>query len=660
MTWLRWILALVLAAACGSTAWADAPKKVALVIGNSDYANQAHLKNPANDAKAMATALRGKGFEVIEVENATKSQFERAAGKFGDALTAGATGLFYYAGHGMQVDGRNYLLPIDAKVEREERVRLEAINVDDIISQMTDAKTGVSLVILDACRNNPFERRFRSVGGGLAQMSAPEGTFIAYATAPGSVAADGTGEHGIYSQALLEAMQQPGLKVEDVFKAVRINVSKTTDGVQVPWESSSLTGDFYFTPAAPVAAAANEAELARIAAAKAELERQQAALKDAQAEAAKVAAAKADLERQQAALKQSQQDAAKLAAEKADLERQQAALKDVQAEAANLAAAKADLQRQQSALKDAQAEAAKLAAAKAELERQQAALKQSQQDAAKLAAEKADLERQQAALKDVQAEAAKLAEAKADLERQQAALKLAQASGGSARALGYGDTQGSFATSLPKAGRFGPTDVQINVQGHRVAGYGVIEGYQIPCNAIGTVEQTAIEFNLNCLYTIGNGAGLAGATSFGYNFKGTLAHADDGTLYFRTSYTGDVQGAHLTGTADVRKVADVYGTYVGEIRLLRIGVVRAVMTASDGQIAGFSTEGMPCRINGKVDGTNASFVLSCNGGTAAGTNGTIETSFNGQFVRENGHYVLKSNYTTSDRETGTLVWNVKK
>jgi uncharacterized caspase-like protein len=173
MTWLRWILALVLVAAFGPMSLADAPKKVALVVGNSDYVNQAHLRNPANDAKAMAAALRAKGFEVVEAENVTKSQFEKAIGKFGDALSAGATGLFYYAGHGMQVDGRNYLLPIDAKVDREERVRIEAINVEDVISQMTDAKTRVSMVILDACRNNPFERRFRSVGGGRAQRRAP-------------------------------------------------------------------------------------------------------------------------------------------------------------------------------------------------------------------------------------------------------------------------------------------------------------------------------------------------------------------------------------------------------------------------------------------------------------------------------------------------------
>jgi uncharacterized caspase-like protein len=251
MTFMRWIVALVLATTVAPVCLGDTPKKVALVVGNSDYVNEPHLKNPANDTKAMAAALRTKGFEVVEVENATKAEFENAIGRFGDELSAGATGLFYYAGHGMQVDGRNFLLPIDAKVQREERVRIEAIDADDVISQMTDAKAKVSMVILDACRNNPFEHRFRSVAGGLAQMNAPEGTFIAYATAPGSIAADGTRDHGAYTQALLEAMQQPGLKVEDVFKTVRINVSRMTNAAQVPWESSSLTGDFYFTPVAP-------------------------------------------------------------------------------------------------------------------------------------------------------------------------------------------------------------------------------------------------------------------------------------------------------------------------------------------------------------------------------------------------------------------------
>ncbi len=228
--------------------------RVALVIGNARYA-EAPLKNPVNDARAMAAALRARGFEVLIRENATKQQMEAAVADFGEKLNENATGLFFYAGHGIQVQGRNYLMPVDARVVSEQRVRLEALDVDAVLDQMQAARSKVSMVILDACRNNPFERRFRSTGGGLAQINAPEGTLIAYATAPGKVAADGEGGNGLYTQEFLKALATPGLKVEDVFKQVRINVSRASDGQQIPWEASSLTGDFYFVPPTPVATA---------------------------------------------------------------------------------------------------------------------------------------------------------------------------------------------------------------------------------------------------------------------------------------------------------------------------------------------------------------------------------------------------------------------
>ncbi len=241
---------------------ASTERRLALVIGNSSYA-EAPLKNPVNDARSMARALRARGFEVIVSENASKQQMENAVADFGEKLTEGATGLFFFAGHGIQVNGRNYLLPVNAKVTSEQRVRLEALDVDAVLDQMQAAKTKVSMVILDACRNNPFERRFRSMGGGLAQINAPEGTMIAYATAPGKVAADGDGANGLYTQELLRALNQPGLKVEDVFKQVRVNVSRASNGMQVPWEASSLTGDFFFVPpsapASPVATGENPA-----------------------------------------------------------------------------------------------------------------------------------------------------------------------------------------------------------------------------------------------------------------------------------------------------------------------------------------------------------------------------------------------------------------
>ena len=247
---LRLPAGVVLGVACaliilGGAAEAAQPGRVALVIGNSNY-REAPLKNPQNDAKAMAAALRDQGFEVILRQNANKTDMERAIADFGDKLSEGATGLFYYAGHGMQVSGRNFLIPVDAQITSEQRVRLETLDVDVVLDQMAAAKSRVNVVILDACRNNPFERRFRSTGGGLAQINAPEGTLIAYATSPGKVAADGDGDNGLYTEELLKAVRQPGLKVEDVFKTVRVGVTRRSNGAQTPWEASSLVGDFYF------------------------------------------------------------------------------------------------------------------------------------------------------------------------------------------------------------------------------------------------------------------------------------------------------------------------------------------------------------------------------------------------------------------------------
>ncbi len=221
-------------------------QKIALVIGNSAYPTAA-LRNPVNDAKAMATKLGSLGFEVILRLDASQRDMTRAVSQFGQKLRGGSVGLFYFAGHGMQVRGKNFLIPIDAEIENEASTRSEAVDVDQVLEQLGSAR--LSMVILDACRNNPFERRFRSSGsGGLAQIDAPTGTLLAYATAPGKVAYDGTGANGLYTTELLKALDTPGLKVEDVFKQVRINVLKSSDNQQIPWESSSLTGEFYFRP----------------------------------------------------------------------------------------------------------------------------------------------------------------------------------------------------------------------------------------------------------------------------------------------------------------------------------------------------------------------------------------------------------------------------
>lgn len=223
-----------------------AEHRVALVIGNASY-RDAPLTNPPNDARDMASALRRTGFEVIELIDGTQKEMNRAIAKFGERLRADSVALFYYAGHGMQVRGKNYLIPIDAQISNETSIRVESVDVDGVLDQLGSSELNV--VILDACRNNPFERRFRSMGGGLAQMDAPKGSLIAYATAPGKTAVDGDGRNGLFTQELLKQMQMPGLTIEQVFKNVRREVARSTRDNQIPWESSSLTGDFYFMPA---------------------------------------------------------------------------------------------------------------------------------------------------------------------------------------------------------------------------------------------------------------------------------------------------------------------------------------------------------------------------------------------------------------------------
>lgn len=232
-------------------------QRIALVIGNGKY-RASQLKNPVNDARAMANALRGFGFDVIERTDVTQKEMNRAITQFGQKLSSGGAGLFYYAGHGMQMRGKNFLVPVDAMIEGEQAVRSETVDLDLVMDQLANARVG--MVILDACRNNPFERSFRGgQGGGLAQVDAPKGVLVAYATAPGKVAADGTGAHGLYTSELLRALNDPGRRIEDVFKQVRRNVANATNDQQIPWESSSLTGDFFFVAPVPGAVEGNVA-----------------------------------------------------------------------------------------------------------------------------------------------------------------------------------------------------------------------------------------------------------------------------------------------------------------------------------------------------------------------------------------------------------------
>jgi formylglycine-generating enzyme required for sulfatase activity len=249
MGFIRFVLFAL--TALSSAAAVPAETRIALVIGNSEYSS-GPLPNPANDAKMIGETLSSLGFEVIARRNADQKTMKRAIQEFGSRLEKGgpsAVGLFYYAGHGVQLNGRNYLIPTTAQIEREGDVEIEAVSADWVIEQMRYARNRLNIVILDACRNNPFTRSMRSIDHGLATMDAPAGILIAYSTAPGAVAADGSGRNSPYTEALSQAMRDLHEPVEQVFKHVRVGVMGATSGRQVPWESSSLTGDFYFAAA---------------------------------------------------------------------------------------------------------------------------------------------------------------------------------------------------------------------------------------------------------------------------------------------------------------------------------------------------------------------------------------------------------------------------
>lgn len=223
--------------------------RTALVIGNGDYQAVGKLNNAVKDARDVSEALRELGFEVIYGENLTTEKMKRSILEFGEKLTAKkGVGVFYFAGHGVQLKGRNYLIPVEAKTLREQTVEFDAVDVNRVLAEMEAAANNLNLVILDACRNNPFTRSWRSTAEGLAGISAPSGTLIAYATAPGEVASDGTGANGLYTSALLKWMREPDMKVEEMFKKVRVEVAQQSQNKQIPWESSSLQGDFYFNP----------------------------------------------------------------------------------------------------------------------------------------------------------------------------------------------------------------------------------------------------------------------------------------------------------------------------------------------------------------------------------------------------------------------------
>jgi hypothetical protein len=228
-------------------------KRVALVIGNAQYQNIGRLDNPANDARLIAQALKEDGFELVgdgAQLDLDKAGLERAVQEFGNRLQGADVALFYYAGHGVQVRGANYLVPVNANPTKETDVDFQMLDANLVLRQMESAGTRLNLVMLDACRNNPFAGRgLRATGGGLAQMQAPEGTLISFATEPGTVAQDGSDGNSPYTKALAEIIRTPGLGIFDTFNQVGLKVKQRTGGAQRPWLSSSpIEGVFYFKP----------------------------------------------------------------------------------------------------------------------------------------------------------------------------------------------------------------------------------------------------------------------------------------------------------------------------------------------------------------------------------------------------------------------------
>ncbi len=239
-------------------------RRIALVIGNSAY-KSSPLVNPVNDARAISAKLRALGFTVIERENLMFKEIGSTLREFRSKLAPGGVALFFYAGHGMQVQGVNYLPVVDADIASEEDVSLQSLEVGKVLSLMDDAKTRLNLVFLDACRNNPFARSFRSAADGLARVSAPTGTLISFATRPGSVAADGTGRNGLYTEQLLSAMDLRGQPIELALKRVVSGVKAASKGRQEPWMEGSIEGDFCFggcatsiVPVSPTAPSATD------------------------------------------------------------------------------------------------------------------------------------------------------------------------------------------------------------------------------------------------------------------------------------------------------------------------------------------------------------------------------------------------------------------
>src|SRR5512140_2294867 len=231
---------------------AFAENRVALVIGQSAYRAVTALPNPANDAKAMSQLLGDAGFDVTSAADLSQNELRQKVGEFAAKVAAkgpDTVALVFYAGHGLQIDGENFLRPVDGDPKREADIPLQAVRLNDILNTLTSVPSRMRILLLDACRNNPFPAISQSAGGGLAIVDASTGapgTFMSFSTSPGAEAEDGSGADSPYTTALLAAAKEPGLSIEDTFKRVRVSVNKATEGRQTPWDSSSLTDNFAF------------------------------------------------------------------------------------------------------------------------------------------------------------------------------------------------------------------------------------------------------------------------------------------------------------------------------------------------------------------------------------------------------------------------------
>jgi Caspase domain len=223
-------------------------KRTALVIGNASYAKAGTLRNPLNDARAMDRVLRNLGFRVTLHTNLNRAGLEDAINTWGKALGEDDVALFYYAGHGMEANGINYLMPTDANPQNQAQVKLQATPVEMVTGWMDEARTKTNIVLLDACRNNPFARSWsrNTSNGGLTNMTAPSGTFVGFAASPGKTAADGERINGLYTEAILKHIQSPNQTIDQIFTKVSNQVTKSSGNTQIPFRNSSLTADFYF------------------------------------------------------------------------------------------------------------------------------------------------------------------------------------------------------------------------------------------------------------------------------------------------------------------------------------------------------------------------------------------------------------------------------